>query len=104
MVFKRVVLSIKQVPGGVRSMVGVKKSSHLPSVQWYGQYRAVSVRSRLISKWLPFLSVFKLFLFCPKGSPSVLVSDPDSEIKRAWSLIAQEGSQQFGDHDRARAT
>ena len=45
---------------------------------------------------LPFLSVFKPFSFCPKGSPSVLVNGPDGEIKRARSLIVQEGSRQFG--------
>ena len=60
-------------------------------------------RSRLISVQLPFLSVFKPFLFCPKSSSSVLVNSPDSEIKCAWSLIAQEGSRQFSDCDRARA-
>ena len=65
--------------------------------------RAISFRSRLISVRLPFLSVFKPFPFCPKGSPSVLVNGPDGEIKHAWSLIAQEGSRQFGDRDRARA-
>ena len=31
------------------------------------------------------------------------MNGPDGEIKRAWSLIALEGSRQFGDHDRARA-
>ena len=46
-------------------------------------------RSRLISVLLVFLSVFKPFPFCPKGSSSVLVNDPDGEIKRAWSLLAQ---------------
>ena len=65
--------------------------------------RAIPFRSRLISVRLPFLSVFKPFPFCPKGSPSVLVNDPDGVIKRAQSLIAQEGSQQFSDRDRARA-
>ena len=60
-------------------------------------------RSRLISVRLPFLSVFKPFPFCPKGSPSVLVNGPDCEIKCACSLIAQEGPLQFGDGDRARA-
>ena len=49
-------------------------------------------RSRLISVRLVFLSVFKQFPFCPKGSSSVLVNDPDGEIKRAWSLLAQEVS------------
>ena len=48
--------------------------------------------SRLISLRLVFLSVFKLFPFCPKGSSSVLLNDPDGEIKRAWSLLAQEVS------------
>ena len=62
---------------------------------------------------LPFLSVFKPFPFCPKGSSSVLVNGPDSVIKHAQSLIAQElpstvieqqnGSRQFSDCDRARA-
>ena len=49
-------------------------------------------RSRLISVRLVFLSVLKLFPFCPKGSSSVLVNDPDVEIKRAWFLLAQEVS------------
>ena len=47
-------------------------------------------RSRLISVWLVFLSVFKPFPFCPKGISLVLVNDPDGEIKRALSLLAQE--------------
>ena len=58
--------------------------------------------SRLISVRLPFLFVFKPFPFCPKGSPSVLVNDPESIIKRAQSLIVQEASRQFSDRDRAR--
>ena len=49
-------------------------------------------RSRLISVRLLFLSIFKPFLFCPKGSSSVLVNNPDGEIKRAWFLLAQEVS------------
>ena len=49
-------------------------------------------RSRLISVPLVFLSIFKPFPFCPKGSSSVLVNTPDGEIKRAWSLLAQEVS------------
>ena len=53
--------------------------------------------------WLPFLSVFKPFPFCTKGSPSVQVNDPDGGIKRVQSLIAQEGSRQFSDRDRATA-
>ena len=60
-------------------------------------------RSRLISVRLPFLSVFKPFSFFPKGSPSVLVNGPDGVIKHAQSLIAQEGTRQFSDRDRARA-
>ena len=40
-------------------------------------------RSRLISVRLVFLSVFKPFPFCPKGSSSVLVNAPDGGIKRA---------------------
>ena len=59
-------------------------------------------RSRLISVRLPFLSVFKPFPFCPKGSLSVLVNGPDGVIKHAQSLITQEGSPQFSDRDRAR--
>ena len=42
-------------------------------------------RSHLISVLLVFLSVFKPFPFCPKGSSSVLVYGSDSKIKRAWS-------------------
>ena len=49
-------------------------------------------RSRLISVLLVFLSVLKPFPFCPKESSSVLVNDPDGEIKRAWFLLAQEVS------------
>ena len=49
-------------------------------------------RSRLISVRLPFLSVFKPFMFCPKGSSSVLVNGPDNVIKHAQSLIVQEAS------------
>ena len=49
-------------------------------------------RSRLISMLLVFLSVFKPFPFCPKGSSSVLVNDQDGEIKRACSLIVLEFS------------
>ena len=44
--------------------------------------------SRLISVRLPFLSVFKPFLFCPTGSPSVQVNGPYNVIKHAQSLIA----------------
>ena len=62
-----------------------------------------TIRTRLISVQLPFLSVFKPFPFCPKGSPSVLVNGPDGVIKHAQSLIAQEGTRQFSDRDRARA-
>ena len=79
-------------------MVGVKKSSHLPSVQRDGQYRAIPV---------PFLVAllvrFQTFPFCPKGSPSVQVNGLDGRIKRTQSLIAQKGSRQFSDCDRARA-
>ena len=60
-------------------------------------------RSHLISVRLPFLSVFKPFPFCPKGSPSVQTNSPDGVIKHTQSLIAQEGSQQFSDRDRVRA-
>ena len=31
----------------------------------------ISLSSRLVSVRLPFLSIFKPFPFCPKGSPSV---------------------------------
>ena len=84
-------------------MVGVKK------VPIYRPYNGTSnsvpfpFRSRLISVRLLFLSVFKPFPFCPKSSPSVLVYGPDGVIKHAQSLIAQEGSRQFSDRDRARA-
>ena len=80
-----------------------QKSPHLPSVQRDGQYRAVSVPFPFNFRAVPFLSVFKPFPFCPKGSPSVLVNGSDSEIKCAWPLIVQEGLRQFGDRDRARA-
>ena len=49
-------------------------------------------RSRLISVRLVFLSIFKPFPFCPKGSSYVPVNDPDGEIKRACSLLAQKVS------------
>ena len=65
--------------------------------------RVIPFHFCLISVRLPFLSVFKPFPFCPKGSPSVPVNGPDSVIKRAQSLIAQESSRQFSDRDRARA-
>ena len=48
--------------------------------------------------------LFKSFPLCPKGSPSVLVNGPAGVIKRAQSLIAKEGSRQFSDRDRARAS
>ena len=66
--------------------------------------RVIPFRSRLISVRLPFLSVFKPFPFCPTGSPSVPVNGPFGVIKHAQSLIAQEGSRQFSDRDRARAS
>ena len=81
--------------------IGIKK---VPIYRLYnGTGNTVPFPFRLISVRLPFLSVFKTFPFCPKGSPSVLVNGPDGEIKCAWSLVAQEGLQQFGDHDRTRA-
>ena len=71
-------------------------SRHQKKVPIYRPYNGMGntvsfpFRSRLISVRLPFLSVFKLFPFCPKGSSSVLVNDLDGEIKRAWSLLVQE--------------
>ena len=69
-----------------------QKSSHLPSVQRNGQYRAISI---------PFPSNFRAFavlvhlqtvLVLFQGQLSVLVNGPDGKIKLAWSLIAQEFS------------
>ena len=82
--------------------VGIKKVPIYLPYNGTGNTVPFPFRSRLISVRLPFLSVFKPFPFCPKDSPSVLVNDPDSLIKRARSLIALEGSRQFGDRDRAR--
>ena len=72
--------------------------------------RAIPFRFHLISVRLPFLSVFKPFLFCPKGSPSVLVNDSsvivtelDQELP-SMVIEHHKGSQQFSDRDRARAT
>ena len=48
--------------------------------------------------------LFKSFPLCSKGSPSVLVNGPAGVIKCAQSLIAKEGSRQFSDRDRARAS
>ena len=69
-----------------------QKSSHLPSVQRDGQYRAISVpfpfNFRVFAVFVRFQTVLVLF----QGQPSVLVNGPDGKIKRAWSLIAQEFS------------
>ena len=83
--------------------VGIKKVPIYRPCNGTGNTVQFPFRSRLISVRFPFLSVFKPFPFCPKCSTSVLVNGPDDEIKRAWSLIAQESSWQFGDRDRARA-
>ena len=73
-------------------MVGVKKCFNLPSVQRDGQYRAIPVpftfNFHAVDVLVRFQNVPVLF----QGQPSVLVNDPDSKIKRAWSLIAQEFS------------
>ena len=51
-----------------------QKSSHLPSVQRDGQYRAISIpfpfsfRAFAVLVHLPFLSIFRPFSFCSKGS------------------------------------
>ena len=84
-------------------MVGIKKVPIYRPYNGTGNSVTFPFRSRLISVRLPFLSVFKPFPFCPKSSPSVLVNGPDGVIKHAQSLIAQEGSRQFSDRDRARA-
>ena len=83
--------------------VGVKKVPIFHPYNGKGNTVQFPFRSRLISVRLPFLSIFKPFPFCPKGNPSVQVNDQDGEIKCAQSLIAQEGSRQFSDRDRARA-
>ena len=83
--------------------VGVKKVPIYRPYNGTGNSVPFPFCSRLISVQLPFLSVFKPFPFSPKSSPSVLVNGPDGVIKHAQSLIAQEGSRQFSDRDRARA-
>ena len=83
--------------------VGIKKVPIYRPYNGTGNTVPFPFCSRLISVWLPFLSVFKPFPFCPKGSPSVLVNGPDGVIKHAQSLIAQKGSRQSSDRDRARA-
>ena len=84
-------------------MVGVKKVPIYRLYNGTGNTVPFLFRSCLITVRLPFLSVFKPFPFCPKGSLSVKVNGLDSGIKHAQSLIAQEGSRQFSDRDRARA-
>ena len=84
-------------------MVGVKKSSHLPSVQRDRQYRAVSVPFPFNFHAVAVIVRFQTVPVLSQGSTSILVNGPDGKIKRAWSLIAQECSRQFGDRDRARA-
>ena len=86
------------------SMVGVKKVTIYRPYNGTGNTVPFPFHSRLISVRLLFLSVFKPFPFCPKGSSSILVNGPNGVIKHAQSLIAQEGSRQFSDRDRARAS
>ena len=86
------------------STVGVKKVTIYRPYNGTGNTVPFPFHSRLISVRLPFLSVFKPFPFCPKGSSSILVNGPNGVIKHAQSLIAQEGSRQFSDRDRARAS
>ena len=72
--------------------VWCQKNSHLPSVQRYGQYRAISVlfpfNLGVVAVLVHFQTVTVLF----QGQPSVLANGPDVKIKRPWSLIAQEFS------------
>ena len=69
-----------------------QKSSYLPSVQWDGQYRAISVPFPFNFRVVAVLVHFQTFPVLFQGQPSVLVNGPDVKIKRAWSLIAQEFS------------
>ena len=66
--------------------VVVKKSSHLPSVQRDGQYRANSVpfpfNFHVVAVLVHFQTVPVLF----QGQPSVLVNGPDVKMKRACSF------------------
>ena len=81
----------------------MSKKSYLPSVQRDGQYRAAPVPFPFNFRAVAVLVRFQTVPVLSQGQPSVLVNGPDGEIKRAWSLIAQEGSRQFGERDRARA-
>ena len=84
--------------------VGVKKKgSLLLSVQWDGQYRSVPVPFPFNYHAVAILVRFQTVPVFPKGSPSVQVNGVDGGIKHAQSLIAQKGSRQFSDRDRARA-
>ena len=61
-----------------------QKSSHLPSVQRNGQYRAISVLfPSNFHVRLPFLSIYRLVLVLFQGQLSFLVNGPDGKIKRA---------------------
>ena len=69
-----------------------QKSSRLPSVQWNGQYRAISVPFPFIFRAFAVLVHLQTVLVLFQGQLSVLVIGPDGKIKLAWSLIAQEVS------------
>ena len=69
-----------------------QKSSHLPSVQRNGQYRAIPVPFPFNFIAFAVLVHFQIVLVLLQGQPSVLVNGPDGKIKRAWSLIVQEFS------------
>ena len=60
-----------------------QKNAHLPSVQWDGQYRAISVpfpfNFGVVAVVVHFQTVPVLF----QGQPSVLVNGSDVKIKRA---------------------
>ena len=69
-----------------------QKSSHLPSVQRDGQYRAISLPFPFNFPAFAFLVHFQTVLVLFQEKPTVLVNGRDGKIKRAWSLIAQEFS------------
>ena len=69
-----------------------QKSSHLPSVQRDGKYRAISVPFPINFRAFAVLVHFQTVLILFQGQLYVLVNGVDGKIKRAWSLIVQEFS------------
>ena len=54
--------------------------------------RAIPVQFPLNFRAVGVLVRFQTVTVLSQEQPSVLVNDPDGEIKRAWSLLAQEVS------------